>query len=896
MLISVYYLKRIIVIVLGLSLLGCFSGGQAVAGGFTSPEEFFGFKPGADGELFDYDQLIEYLGLLDQASPMMEMREIGISPMGRTIFVVFISSEENIGRLDELKIINKRLALEQDIPQSELEQMIDDGRVFFVATLSMHSSEVGPSQSAPLIAYDLVTTDISSKIKSLDEVVYMFVPCHNPDGMDMVVHHYMEYKGTRFEGSRMPGIYHKYVGHDNNRDFVTLTQMDTKAVSRLFSHEWFPQVMVEKHQMGSSGVRYFVPPNHDPIAQNIDASLWNWIGIFGSNLMKDMTADGCSGVTRQYLFDDYWPGSTETCIWKNVIGFLTESASAQYAKPVYVEPGELRVHGKGLSEYKKGTNMPQPWEGGWWRLSDIVDYEISSTMSIIRTASNHRKDILRFRNNICQIEVEKGKTEPPFYFVMPSGIERQRDLGELCHIVDLLKEHGVKVYETKDDILTGEGTIIQRGDIVVPLAQPFRAFIKEVMERQQFPVRHYTPGGEIIKPYDITSWSLPLHRGVTSFRIDKREPGIETSMSEIEGRFRIDGLYSRPEDQNIRHVLLNVRYNESFKAVFKAAERGLSVFRLDEDFEAGPAVFEKGSFLVSGNGEKLALLNDGLSVQPLCLTGEDMIPGEDSLTKLTIPRTGLVETFRHDMDAGWTRYLLDDYGIPFKVLRPGELEDRDLAGKFDVILIPDTDESVLMTGKYKSGERYYSSGYPPGYTKGMGKKGKEKLLRFIDSGGTVLAWGRSAGLFSGELALSEEKDNGDEFTLPFNDISKRLKEKGLYCPGSLVRIDLATDHLLSLGMGKKVNVFFRGRPVFATSIPAFDMDRRVVGRIPESDILVSGYAEKLEEAGGHAALVWFRKNKGQLVLYGFNPQFRASTAGCYKLLLNGLLLPDPSVE
>ena len=93
-----------------------------------------------------------------------------------------------------------------------------------------------------------------------------------------------------------------------------------------------------------------------------------------------MTAEGLAGVSQHYIFDDYWPGSTETCIWKNVIGFLTEAASARTATPIYIEPTELRVSGKGLSEYKKSINMLLPWEGGWWRLGDIVEYEIVSTM------------------------------------------------------------------------------------------------------------------------------------------------------------------------------------------------------------------------------------------------------------------------------------------------------------------------------------------------------------------------------------------------------------------------------------------------------------------------------------------------------------------------------------
>ncbi len=109
-------------------------------------------------------------------------------------------------------------------------------------------------------------------------------------------------------------------------------------------------MLVDKHQMWTNGPRYFVPPVHDPISENVDAGLWNWTKVFGSNMITDMTEAGLAGVCHSYIFDDYWPGSTETCIWKNVIGMLTEMASVKDATPVFVEPNELAVYGKGLAE------------------------------------------------------------------------------------------------------------------------------------------------------------------------------------------------------------------------------------------------------------------------------------------------------------------------------------------------------------------------------------------------------------------------------------------------------------------------------------------------------------------------------------------------------------------
>ena len=78
--------------------------------------------------------------------------------------------------------------------------------------------------------------------------------------------------------------------------------------------------------------------------------------------------------------------------------------------------------------------------------------------------------------------------------------------------------------------------------------------------------------------------------------------------------------------------------------------------------------------------------------------------------------------------------------------------------------------------------------------------------------------------------------------------------------------------------------------VFQTSVPMFDMDRRVIGSYPEKEILISGYASGEEKIGNKAAMIWMKKGKGQFVLYGFTPQFRGSTQVTFKLLFNAILL------
>ena len=161
-------------------------GVSAQNGPVTVPAAYFGFEPGTDRKLFTYEELISYLQELDGQSPRIKLEEIGTSPMGRPMYIAFISSEKNIENLQSLKEINRSLALNPDLPGEKLEEMVDSGRVFVLATLSMHASEVAPSQSAALVAYDYATTTDVKKLEWLSNVVYMMVPCHNPDGMDLL--------------------------------------------------------------------------------------------------------------------------------------------------------------------------------------------------------------------------------------------------------------------------------------------------------------------------------------------------------------------------------------------------------------------------------------------------------------------------------------------------------------------------------------------------------------------------------------------------------------------------------------------------------------------------------------------------------------------------------------
>ena len=121
--------------------------------GVPDPASFFGFQPGSDRTLLDYGQLVDYLERAADASPRVTLREIGRTTLDRPMVLVFISSEANLERLDELREINRRLAVDPNIPDAERADLVERGRVFMLGTLSMHSTEVAPAQTLPLLEF-----------------------------------------------------------------------------------------------------------------------------------------------------------------------------------------------------------------------------------------------------------------------------------------------------------------------------------------------------------------------------------------------------------------------------------------------------------------------------------------------------------------------------------------------------------------------------------------------------------------------------------------------------------------------------------------------------------------------------------------------------------------------
>ena len=350
-----------------LALLLCAAAAlPAVSADVPTPESVLGFSVGEDRKLADWTQIVGYFQKLAATSPRVKVENVGPTTEGNPFLVVTITSEANMARLEEIRRANLRLADPRTLSEDDARALIESGKTIVALNHGIHSTEVGASQTSMETAYALATGQDPDTLDILDKTVIVMLPSHNPDGTQKVVDWYRKSLGTPWEGGQIPFLYHKYTGHDNNRDWYMFTQVETQLTVKHLYDRWRPQVVHDLHQMGPRAARIFAPPYVDPWEPNVDPALIEAVNGIGSHIGACLTSEGKKGAVIHALYDAWTPARAYPHTHGGV-RILTECASAKMATPIEVSFKDLEP-GIGYDAKQASWNFPAPWPGGTWRL------------------------------------------------------------------------------------------------------------------------------------------------------------------------------------------------------------------------------------------------------------------------------------------------------------------------------------------------------------------------------------------------------------------------------------------------------------------------------------------------------------------------------------------------
>jgi hypothetical protein len=833
----------------------------------TSPEDHFGFQVGADYHLIDYEQAVEYWKKLEEQSPRIRLFEYGKSSDGRPMILAAVSAEKNINALDRYKKISKRLSLVKGLSDEETRQLASEGKAIVWIDGGLHATEVAPAQHIIQLTYDLIVAE-SSKIKNiLDDVICLLV-LPNPDGMDMVAEWYEGNLNTPYETSRLPWLYQKYIGHDNNRDSFMMSVAETQNINQVVNHDWYPHIFYNHHQRSPFPTLIFIPPDCEPTNPNLHPLLLRWQNFIGAAIAKAFESEEKQGVISRFLFDTWYPGYvTQVCDFHNIISTFSETFLFSYASPRFYSvqdfPPEYR-------DFTTSLFFTNPWQGGWWRLRDAVEYCLTASKAVLDIAAKHREEILYAKYAMGRETIERYKNEPPYGWIVP---KQQRDPGVAADLLNKLIALDIDVYEAEEPF-RADGIDHPAGTHILPTSQPFGRLLKTLFEIQVYPDLRKYPSlwQSIVEPielkipplqsYDVLGWTLPLQMGVrtitmnTPVAIKMKQIGeVSPPKGEISG----SGNYG---------YIISYKPNNSVKAINRILEKGGDVFWAKASFKSNGQTYPPGTVIAAGSSfpeYEIKTIAEDLSLK-IYKTKKTTV----ATYKLHSPRIALYQPWTANIDEGWTRLILENHEFPFTTVHNAEMRAGKLEDRFDAVILPSQSPNSIINGHHKGT-------MPPEYVGGILGSGVNNLKRFVESGGTLVVMDAACGLPI------------EKFSLPVTDITKKLKPEEFFASGLLVRISLDQNHPVAFGIPEETSGFYAQSPVFQTwGSPEDESEVKVIGKYPKENIMLSGWMLGENYLRNKATVVEVQMGKGRIILLGLNVQHRGQTAATFKLLFNSL--------
>ncbi|MGH9660573.1 MAG: hypothetical protein ACRD96_18635, partial [Bryobacteraceae bacterium] len=425
-----------------------------------------------------------------------------------------------------------------------------------------------------------------------------------------------------------------------------------------------------------------------------------------------------------------------------------------------------------------------------WTLRDIVDYELAATYGLLEACANERRLLARTFYKLNRKQIELGSKEAPYAWVVPA---EQHDRPAAARMLQILDELGVEVHRATEAFEAG-GKKYAAGSHVVQMAQPFRAFAKDLLEKQTYPVQRGA-GGAIERPYDVTGWTLPYQMGVEAAEISKK---FDAKLEMVQpvgipaGRFE---TASGAVAWEISHAA-----NNSAIATNRLLKAGATV-----------GWTQTGGIVARAREDLAPKLRDWTRELGIDVKGLATLP--PGLRRLRAVKTGLYQPNESSMDEGWTRWLLEQYEFPYKTARVADIKGGKLRERFDAIIVADISKESLITGRDSEWIR-------PEYGGGLGVEGVAMLKEFVRAGGTLITLGSSS------LVPMEE------FPLPLKSALKGLRGDQFSSPGSILKVFVDNTTAVGYGMREEASAVFYNDVAFEAAPALGDAVVKTIAKYP----------------------------------------------------------------
>ncbi|RPJ56992.1 MAG: peptidase M14, partial [Acidobacteria bacterium] len=708
-------------------------------------------------ELTDQNQLEKYLQALEKASPgRVRVIKYGETWEGRSLYYLVIGSEANVARLDAIKAGIKSLAFPQTLASSSAEELIRTLPAIVWLAYSVHGNETSGMEAALLTAYHLLAANgdpLAEQVAA--ETLVIIDPVQNPDGRARFINHYRQTRGrwpdaSRWAGEHLedwPGGRSNHYLFDMNRDWFALTQPETRARVKAFL-EWFPQVLVDLHEMGSESSYYFAPPA-PPINPQMSRTQTDWHVVFGKNNAAWFDKMNFDYFTRE-VFDSFYPGYGEGWpMFQGTVGMTYEQAGV-----------------RGLVIKREDEEV--------LRFRDAVQHHFIASLSTAETAAKNRQALLRSFYEVRKAGLQEGKKDEPKTAgrFEPRGfvLDSSSDKGRAAKLARILMMQGIEVHVTRKALTLQaqehekealKSRSFPAGTYYVPLAQPAgplvmtllaretpmdQPFLKEQQRRYQKRLRDQF--------YDVTAWSLPLLYDVPCYTV-QQIPGDDLTplrdLPSIEGQVQGGNAHLA--------YLIPWGTNAAIQALSRILSSGIRVYSSDKSFTQNGRTFPAGSLIIKVKGNPGDLY--GQLVKIARETGADVYAtdtawvdegvnfGSGEVQFVKKPNVALAYNLpTDDSSVGALRFLIEQvYDYPVTIIPTRYLGSANLKD-FDVLILPD------------------ASNFGGGYQGAIGPSGVQKLKQWVSAGGTLVAIGEATRWLTEEkvglLATSREYRDGSE--------------------------------------------------------------------------------------------------------------------------------------